>query len=61
MEVFCILTRLKSMSASERAAKLFRQRGGIMRMADIIRAGITRNTLYKMRDAQEVEQFTRGL
>jgi predicted transcriptional regulator of viral defense system len=61
MEVFCILTRLNSMSASERAAKLFRQRGGIMRMADIIRAGITRNTLYKMRDAQEVEQLTRGL
>jgi hypothetical protein len=27
-------------------------------MADIIRAGITRNTLYKMRDAQEVEQLT---
>jgi predicted transcriptional regulator of viral defense system len=32
-----------------------------MRMADILRAGITRNTLYAMRDAGEVEQLARGL
>ncbi len=50
-----------STSAVERAAKVFRQHGGIMRMAEVIRAGITRNTLYAMRDAGQVEQLARGL
>jgi predicted transcriptional regulator of viral defense system len=51
----------KSVSAPERAAKLFRQQGGILRMADIIRGGITRNTLYAMRDTGQVQQLARGL
>lgn len=50
-----------STSAVERAAKVFRQHGGIMRMAGAIRAGISRNTLYAMRDAGQVEQLARGL
>ena len=32
-----------------------------MRMADIVRAGITRNTLYSMRDSGLVVQMARGL
>lgn len=48
-------------SAADRAAKVFRQHGGIMRMAEVIRVGITRNTLYAMRDAGQVEQLARGL
>ena len=48
-------------TASTRAADLFRRHGGIMRMADIVRAGITRNTLYSMRDSGLVVQMARGL
>ena len=55
------MSRPDSMSAPERAAKLFRQHAGIMRMVDIVRGGITRNTLYAMRDAGQVEQLARGL
>lgn len=47
--------------ASARAAELFRLHGGIMRMADAIRGGVNRNTLYAMRDAGQVEQLARGL
>ena len=50
-----------STSATDRATDLFRQHGGIMRMAEVIRGGIARNTLYAMRDAGQVEQLTRGL
>ena len=34
-----------TVSASTRAIELFRQNGGILRMADIVRGGITRNTV----------------
>lgn len=50
-----------TVSASTRAIELFRQNGGILRMADIVRGGITRNTLYAMRDSGQVEQLARGL
>lgn len=32
-----------------------------MRMADVVRSGVSRNTLYAMRDAGEVQQLARGL
>ncbi|MBX3416735.1 MAG: type IV toxin-antitoxin system AbiEi family antitoxin domain-containing protein [Pirellulaceae bacterium] len=51
----------KTKSASARAVELFRKHGGIMRMADVIRKGVTRNTLYAMRDAGQIEQLARGL
>lgn len=47
--------------ASTRAIALFRQHGGIMRMSDVVRSGITRNTLYAMRDVGEVLPLARGL
>lgn len=55
------MVRSSPISASARAADLFCLHGGIMRMADVVRAGITRNTLYAMRDTGQVEQLARGL
>ncbi len=48
-------------SAAERAKRSFRKHGGTMRMADALRAGISRNTLYAMRDSGEIEVLARGL
>jgi predicted transcriptional regulator of viral defense system len=50
-----------SESAAERAKETFQKHGGIMRMADALRAGINRNVLYAMRDAGELEVLARGL
>ena len=48
-------------NAATRAIQVFRENGGIMRMANILRSGITRNTLYAMRDSgrplQELMQY----
>ncbi len=44
-----------------RAEQAFRKRGGIMRMADALRAGIHRRTLYSLRDTGVLEQLGRGL
>jgi predicted transcriptional regulator of viral defense system len=43
------------------AQALFRKHGGMMRMAEAVRAGIHRTTLYAMRDAGVIEQLSRGL
>ena len=61
VEVFCTMSHSSSMSAPDRAAKLLRRQGGILRISDVIRGGVTRNTLYAMRDAGQVEQLARGL
>lgn len=45
----------------EREVDLFRQQGGSLRMAEALRLGINRKTLYAMRDAGVVEAVTRGL
>ncbi len=47
--------------AVRRATAEFRRHGGLLRMADAIKAGIHRRTLYAMRDAGQVEVLTRGL
>lgn len=44
-----------------KARAAFRKGGGVLRMADALRAGIHRRTLYSMRDAGEVESLARGL
>src|SRR5262245_56018833 len=46
---------------ARRATETFRRHGGILRMADALRAGIHRRTLYAMRDAGQVEAMARGL
>ncbi len=43
------------------AVTLFRQHGGIMRMAAALQAGITRRTLYTLRDRGDIEVLARGL
>jgi predicted transcriptional regulator of viral defense system len=44
-----------------RAEGVFRERGGMMRMAEAVRAGVHRRTLYALRDAGVLEQLGRGL
>jgi predicted transcriptional regulator of viral defense system len=44
-----------------RAEGIFRERGGMMRMAEAVRAGVHRRTLYALRDARVLEQLGRGL
>ena len=43
------------------AAAIFRRRGGVLRMSEAIRRGISRRTLYAMRDEGTLEQLSRGL
>jgi predicted transcriptional regulator of viral defense system len=44
-----------------RERKLFRERGGALRMAEALRLGMNRKTLYAMRDAGVVQLLSRGL
>ena len=43
------------------ATGIFRRHGGILRMSQAIRAGISRRTLYAMRDAGVLEPLSRGV
>ncbi len=45
----------------EREIELFRQHGGGLRMAEALRLGINRKTLYAMRDAGVVVPVSRGV
>jgi predicted transcriptional regulator of viral defense system len=47
--------------AIQRATKVFRQRGGILRMAEALQAGIHRNTLRALLDTGHIERLARGL
>jgi predicted transcriptional regulator of viral defense system len=40
---------------------IFRSRGGQLRMRDALEAGISRYTLYSLRDKGEIEQVSRGV
>ena len=48
-------------SASGRAVGLFRERGGMLRMAEAVRAGVHRRTLAALVDGGELERIGRGL
>lgn len=41
--------------------RLFRERGGVMRMAEALAAGISRRELYALRDSGAVMQLSRGV
>ncbi len=43
------------------ASRVFRRSGGILRMSEALRRGVSRKTLYAMRDEGVVEQLSRGL
>src|SRR6266478_4130568 len=51
--------RPRQVFAKERDA--IRSRGGMVRMSDALRIGISRKTFYAMRDAGVLEQLSRGL
>src|SRR5712664_757990 len=53
------LMRLRQAFAKERDA--IRSRGGMVRMSDALRLGISRKTFYAMRDTGVLEQLSRGL
>jgi predicted transcriptional regulator of viral defense system len=48
-------------SAPIRAEEIIRDRGGIIRTAEAIKAGIHPRTIYQLRDAGILEQLTRGV
>ena len=43
------------------AVRAFRKNGGILRMSEAVQAGISRRTLYAMRDEGVLEQLSRGV
>ncbi|MFQ5352331.1 MAG: type IV toxin-antitoxin system AbiEi family antitoxin domain-containing protein [Candidatus Binatia bacterium] len=51
----CMAERFKD------AVDIFRDNGGILRMSEAIQAGISRRTLYAMRDEGGLEQLSRGV
>jgi predicted transcriptional regulator of viral defense system len=51
----------KSSSRFDRAVAVFKKRGGILRTAQAIRAGIHPVTLYAMRDSGTLEVISRGV
>ena len=49
------------LSATERAKDLIRERGGIIRTSDALKAGIHPRTLYALRDSEVLERISRGV
>ena len=47
--------------AFSKAMSVFRKQGGTLRMSEAVGLGVSRKTLYAMRDAGVVEQLSRGL
>ncbi len=45
----------------EQPEEIFRKHGGQLRMSEALAFGLTRNTLYALRDRGVVEQITRGI
>jgi len=43
------------------ASQIFHRHGGTLRMSEAIRSGISRRTLYAMRDTGELERLSRGV
>ena len=54
-------TTMRDAPDVRKAKAEFRRHGGNLRMADALRAGVHRRTLYAMRDAGQVEALARGL
>lgn len=47
--------------AIRKALKIFQGHGGMLRMANAIKAGVSKNTLYRMVDQHYLERMSRGL
>jgi len=52
---------MSDLSYKQSPEEIFRQQGGQLRMSDAIKRGISRYSLYKMRDEGVVEQVSRGV
>lgn len=64
MEVICTLPDAAEPTQTEairKALKILKKRGGMLRMAEAIEAGIHRNTLYRMVNDRILERVSRGL
>jgi len=48
-------------TAREQAVAIFREHGGRLRMSEALQHGITRHTLYSLRDRGTIEKLSRGL
>jgi predicted transcriptional regulator of viral defense system len=53
--------RKQSQNTIEKAKKIFRDRGGILKTGEALRAGIHPRTFYEMERAQILEKLNRGL
>ena len=51
----------KEKNSIENAIAVFVRKGGILRMSEALRLGLSRRTLYALLDAGEVERVTRGV
>ncbi len=56
-----LMKRLPSENAIRHAADVFRQAGGTLRTREAAERGVHYSTLYGMRDAELLEQLTRGV
>src|SRR5437868_5833888 len=60
--VFCTMSEpLAKRPSTRRATAAFQRYGGLLRMAEAVRAGVHRRTLYALRDAGILEPMSRGL
>lgn len=51
----------KQTRAEENAVQIIRNRGGIVRTSEAVRAGIHPRTMYSLRDSGKLEQLSRGV
>jgi len=56
-----VAKKIHRTGAQERAVKLIRERGGIIRTSDALQTGIHPRTLYQLRDTGVLDQISRGV
>ena len=63
LAAFCIRggETIMTTSAGEKAAEVFRQHGGTLRIGQGPTLGVSRSTVYRMAEAGQVERLARGL
>lgn len=53
--------KIKRPNARDKARKVIRQSGGVIKTSDALQAGIHPRTLYQLRDTGDLEQMSRGI
>ncbi len=59
--IFAMSPTQKQTRAEENAVQIIRDRGGVVRTSEAVRAGIHPRTIYSLRDSGELEQLSRGV